>query len=193
MKIGRNQTESRSNTGLRPTPASAISPAPLRISVPLFAVSSVMFFLFLYVILPLLWDSSLPRFLTFNVVLVTPMLGLLAASLIAYRLEGWQISWPELRYRFRLNSMDGRSWLWTVALAVFMHGGRYALPITFAVVAIAILTGKSRSACPSSISLGSWPVYGHQLVHLAGRSVVGCHLATFRASLPPTIPWRLRT
>jgi hypothetical protein len=56
-------------------------------------------------VLPRLWGSAVSEFITFNVVLVLPMMLLLVASLVAYRLEGRDFQWSQFRDRFRLNFM----------------------------------------------------------------------------------------
>jgi membrane protease YdiL (CAAX protease family) len=117
-----------------------LKPLPLRVSIPLFAGSSLMFFLFLYFVLPRLWGSAVSEFTTFNVVLVLPMVLLLVASLVAYRLEGRDFQWSQFRDRFRLNSMTWHTWLWAIALAIFMYGGPYALPLSFALASAAVIT-----------------------------------------------------
>ena len=120
-----------------------LKPAPLRVSIPLFAGSSLMFFLFLYFVLPRLWDSVVSELFTFNVVLVLPMVLLLVASLVAYRLEGNDFQWSQFRDRFRLNSIDWHTWLWAIALAIFMYGGPYALPLSFALASAAVITERT--------------------------------------------------
>ncbi|MDQ2833465.1 MAG: CPBP family intramembrane metalloprotease [Acidobacteriota bacterium] len=122
------------------TAARPIPPARLPVAVAFFAASSLLFFFMLYRVLPALLHSEIAWFAAFNIVLVLPMVLLLVAALFAYRLEGRPFLWPALCDRFRLRQMSGTTWLWTAALAVFMYGGRFALPVTvsFAVIAIAL-------------------------------------------------------
>jgi hypothetical protein len=94
---------------------------------------------FLYLVLPRFWGSAVSEFTTFNVVLVLPMVLLLVASLVAYRLEGRDFQWSRFRDRFRLNSMSWQTWLWAIALAIFMYGGPYALPLSFAIASAAAI------------------------------------------------------
>ena len=42
------------------------------------------------------------------------MLGVLAAAWIGFRREGHPLTWVAFAARFRINRMDGRTWLWTV-------------------------------------------------------------------------------
>jgi membrane protease YdiL (CAAX protease family) len=44
---------------------------------------------------------------------------MLAAALIAYRLEGNPPTWEALKERFRLHRMTGRVWLWAIGLSLF--------------------------------------------------------------------------
>jgi membrane protease YdiL (CAAX protease family) len=41
---------------------------------------------------------------------------LLLAALVALRREGYPLTWPALRERFRLHPMDVRTWLWTLGV-----------------------------------------------------------------------------
>src|ERR1700730_6240233 len=123
-----------------------IPPARLPVVVAFFAASSLLFFFMLYVVLPALLRAGVSWFAAFNIVLVLPMALLLAAALVAYRLEDRPFVWPAVRDRFRLGRMSGMTWLWTVALSVFMYGGRFAIPITvaFAVIAIVLERREAR-------------------------------------------------
>ena len=74
-----------------------------------------------YVVMPLLAARGVPIFFNYSLVYITtPMLALIAASFIAYRHEGNSTSWSDFSHRFRLNKMDGRSWIWTIGLTLFM-------------------------------------------------------------------------
>jgi membrane protease YdiL (CAAX protease family) len=108
-----------------------ISPAPVSIALPLFAASSTLFFLALYVGLPILRRAGVSWFVTFNLVLVLPMSLLGAAALAGCRLEGRPFSWPALRDRLRLRRPDLTTWLWTLALSAFMYGGRWFFAVAF--------------------------------------------------------------
>jgi len=106
------------------------------------AASSLLFFLALYVGLPALRQAGVSWFATFNLVLALP-LGLLgAAALAACRLEGYALSWPALRDRLRLGRPDTSTWLWTVALSVFMYGGPWSSALAFVVALAAAVAGR---------------------------------------------------
>jgi len=71
--------------------------------------------------MPLLDERGVPIFYNYLLVYATvPMLLLIGASVIAYQREGNVISWSGLRTRFRLKRMDGKAWLWAIALTLFM-------------------------------------------------------------------------
>lgn len=71
--------------------------------------------------MPVLAQRGIPIFFNYLLIYATfPMLALIAASLIAYRGEGNPMSWPDFKNRFRLNKMDGKSWLWAIGLTLFM-------------------------------------------------------------------------
>jgi hypothetical protein len=62
--------------------------------------------------------------------------------------------------------MTWRTWLWAIALAIFMYSGPYALPVSFAVVSFSVLT--ERTALPqrlrwlvgiASFMFASWVIW----------------------------------
>jgi hypothetical protein len=120
-----------------------IPPMPLYRAALVFAATSLVFFLILYVLLPLLRRNNISWFVCFNLVLAVPMFLLVGCALLAYASEGNPLRWHDLRDRFRLRSMDLSSWLWTVGLAIFMFGGRFASLLAFASVLFAL--GLDRS------------------------------------------------
>src|SRR5580704_1776846 len=126
--------------------ASGLTPAPLRVSIPIFAATSLLFFTSLYVVMPMHRRAGASWFLIYNVVLALPMLLLVVAALVAFRAEGREFTWPQFSQRFRLGALDRTAWLWTAALAVFMVGGRYSQILTplLAGVAIAMEHNDSR-------------------------------------------------
>jgi membrane protease YdiL (CAAX protease family) len=98
----------------------------------------LVFFAFLYVLLPLLRRHKVSWFACFNLTLAAPMFLLVACALLAYAWEGNPLRWHDLRDRFRLRRMDLSSWIWTVGLAIFMFGGRYSSLVAFACVLFAL-------------------------------------------------------
>jgi hypothetical protein len=111
---------------------------PLYWAVLVFAATSLVFFAFLYLPLPLLRRNHFSWFVRFNLTLAAPMFLLVACALLAFVWEGNRHRWPDLRDRYRLRSMDLSSWIWTAALAIFMFGGRYANFLAFACVLFAL-------------------------------------------------------
>ena len=100
---------------------STIKPMSLRMALLYFGIPAAVAILIVYVLMPLLDARGVPIFYNYLLVYATvPMLALIAASLVAYRLEGNVLSWFEFKNRFRLNKMDGRSWLWAIGLLLFM-------------------------------------------------------------------------
>ena len=120
-----------------------IPPIPLYQAIFVFAATSLVFFVFLYVLLPLLRRHNVSWFACFNLTLAAPMFLLVACALLAYAWEGNPLRWHDLRDRFRLRRMGLSSWIWTVGLAIFMFGGRYSSLVAFACVLFAL--GLDRS------------------------------------------------
>jgi membrane protease YdiL (CAAX protease family) len=118
--------------------------APLSTSVPIFAATSLLFFVSLYVLLPYLRHKGASWFLTYNLALALPMFALVACALLAYRAEGRQFTWCAMRDRFRLERMDPCTWLWTASLSAFMYGGRFASFLSFGLAVVALTLEKRR-------------------------------------------------
>ena len=152
------------------TGASQLTPAPLRVAVPIFAATSLVFFFALYLVLPALRNRAFPWFAIYNIVLVLPTVLLVFAALVAYALEGRSFTWAGVRERFRLGKMESACWFWTAALSIFMFGGRYALYIAFALTVPAVLIETSSRPRVSSRWLlgiaaylaGSWLIWQSQ-------------------------------
>lgn len=115
----------------------SIRKAGLFASLLYFGISSAVFFTALYVILPLL-AGKFSWFQIFNIVLVIPMAVLLAAALVAVKIENNGYTPGDIKQRFRLQSMGWYEWLWTVSLSVFMFGGSLALPVAGGLAVLAI-------------------------------------------------------
>jgi membrane protease YdiL (CAAX protease family) len=111
----------------------------------IFTATSLVFFGFLYVLLPFLRQHDFSWFACFNLTLAAPMFLLVALALTAYAREGAPLRWDAFRERYRLSSMDLSSWIWTLALATFMFGGSYANLISFIVVLIALCFDRTRN------------------------------------------------
>jgi hypothetical protein len=128
----------KSQTTINPRSRPPIPPMPLYQAALVFAATSLLFFGFLYVVLPLLRRHNISWFASFNLALAAPMFLLVGCALFAYAREGNQLRWQDLRDRFRLHRMDLSSWVWTIGLAAFMFGGRYASLVAFACVLFAL-------------------------------------------------------
>ena len=115
-----------------------VRPAPLCEAAVIFASTSLVFFAFLYLLLPFLRLHNVSWFATYNLVLAAPMFMLVGCALLAYHLEGRRLRWPDVRERFRLGKMSLETWLWTAALSIFMLGGRYASLAAFILVLLAL-------------------------------------------------------
>ncbi len=98
-----------------------IKPLPFLPALLYFGIPSALAALIVYAVMPWLAARGVPIF--FNYMLTyatTPMLALIAASLIAYQREGRAMNWKGISDRFRFGPMTGRSWLWAIGLTVFM-------------------------------------------------------------------------
>ena len=107
--------------------SSGLKPMPIGLSLLFFGIPAVIGVLGLYVLLPALSRAGVPQLWNYTVSLAGVFPLLLAAALIAYRIEGHPLSWLALKRRFRLAEMGGREWLWTAGLLIVFVGGQILL------------------------------------------------------------------
>lgn len=100
----------------RAEPGPELRPMGVGLSILYFGIPSIVFTASILGLLPWMLRRGASPFLTFNVTYGIPLALMLAAAVIAYRLEGRPWSWQPFRQRMRLQTPDGRTWLWTVAL-----------------------------------------------------------------------------
>jgi len=92
----------------------------------------------LYVAMPALAQVGLSVFWNYVVTVVGMFPLLLGAALVAHWLEGRQLTWQQIKLRFRLHPISGREWLWTAGLLVIYVGGPLLLSPTARWLASAI-------------------------------------------------------
>lgn len=95
-----------------------LRPIGLLRSAAYFGVPATVFSVSLLGLLPWMVRAGLGGLAVFAVAFSGPLVLLLCAALIAYRLEGRAWTWESFRDRMRLRRLSGRDWLWTVALIV---------------------------------------------------------------------------
>ena len=93
-----------------------IRPMPLWVSLLCFAIPSAAGWIGVYLGLPALEEAGMPVFWAFWLCITLPLAGMLVASLVGFRLEGHPPTWAALKRRFRLEPIQGRQWLWVLAL-----------------------------------------------------------------------------
>jgi membrane protease YdiL (CAAX protease family) len=105
-------TEANSRTG-------SIQPMGPLSSLLYFGIPAAVLYAAVYLLIPALDDAGLSPFMAYLIALLIPLVLMLMAALIAYRLEGNPPTWEALKDRFRLHRMTGRMWLWTIGLSLF--------------------------------------------------------------------------
>ena len=118
-----------------PVPASqghrtTLKPMPLRLTLLFFGVPTAIGIAGLYVLLPALHRAGVPLLWNYSISFVGMFPLLLAAALVAYRIEGRTLSWRHLKQRFRIAPLGKAEWLWTAGLLVVYIGGQLALKPT---------------------------------------------------------------
>lgn len=100
-----------------------VKPLPFIASLPYFIIPALAFILSIYWLMPALMSAGMTEFVAYLLALTLPLVFMLAASLIALRMEGWPLTWTSIQERFRLRPMAGRDWLWTgLALLAMIVG-----------------------------------------------------------------------
>lgn len=126
------------NTPTSPTPP--VKPLPFWQALLFFAIPALVLVFAVYWVLPSLAASGLPVFTAYMVALLIPLVLMLIAALVAYRLEGRPLTWAAFADRFRLRRMTGKDWLWTlVGAALAMAGFALFLGIARALVASGLI------------------------------------------------------
>ena len=92
-----------------------LKPMPLWLSFILFGVPGAFIYWGMYNGVPLLVQNGIPLVVSFAL-LSLPGIGLLVASLVAYRLDGYSWNWAEFKDRFRLHAIKGKDWLWIIGI-----------------------------------------------------------------------------
>jgi membrane protease YdiL (CAAX protease family) len=93
-----------------------IKPMPLWVSLLCFGIPSAAGWLSIYVLMPALINFGVPLFWNFWLCLSVPLVGMLVAALIGFRLEGRPFTWTGIKDRFRLKPVQGKEWFGVLAL-----------------------------------------------------------------------------
>jgi membrane protease YdiL (CAAX protease family) len=99
----------------------ALKPLPLKTSWLFFAIPALVLVIAVYWGIPALVSMGQPPFTAYMIALLVPLVIMLAASLVAYRMEGRPLTWTDLAERFRLRPMSRKEWLWI--FVGFLAGG----------------------------------------------------------------------
>jgi membrane protease YdiL (CAAX protease family) len=101
-----------------------------------FGIPAAALFAAFHGLMPWLIAKGISFFYAFAFSLGLPLSGMLAAALIATRRERHSLNWANLQSRWRLQDMNGRSWLWTIVvllIAFVAYGGLTAVQNSLAV------------------------------------------------------------
>lgn len=100
------------------TPGGSIPLKPLGWtgSILLFGVPALVFTGFLFVVMPATVAAGASPFVAFHAGFMAPLVLMLAAAFLWYRLEGRPWTWAGIRDRFRLTRPDRGTWICTAAL-----------------------------------------------------------------------------
>jgi membrane protease YdiL (CAAX protease family) len=104
-----------------------LNPMPLWLSLLYFGIPTFIGVVALYWFLPVLVQAGVSMLWGFVITVSGMFPLLLAAALVAYRLEGRSFSRAGLAERFRLHTMGKLEWKWTLGLLVVFIGGQLLL------------------------------------------------------------------
>jgi membrane protease YdiL (CAAX protease family) len=102
------------------TETRALKPLPLSSALLYFGIPALVFVLSVYYLIPYFMGQGHTEFLSYSLALLIPLVFMLAASLIALRIEGYPVNWESIKQRFRLRRMDKADWIWTGVSLVIM-------------------------------------------------------------------------
>jgi membrane protease YdiL (CAAX protease family) len=95
-----------------------VSPMTLPQSLPFFLIPGLYGVVAQYVLLPYFVRLGISEESAYNTVHLTVFLGLLVATIVALRVEGWPPTWATIKDRLRLKRMDPTAWRWTLPFLV---------------------------------------------------------------------------
>jgi membrane protease YdiL (CAAX protease family) len=92
-----------------------------------FGVPALIFSASILGLLPILVRAGYANITIFAISFCGPLLLMLIAAFIAYRVEGNAWTWTAFRDRMRLRPMDRYDWLWAAAVVALSLGGMVAI------------------------------------------------------------------
>lgn len=125
----REKSNSLRNEQFQPRPMS------LPVAILLFGMSSLIFRLCVYGLMPKLMSSGIVPFWSFIVSYSLVLVLMAIASVIGFRREGYPMSLHAFAQRFRFHPIQGKEWLWILGL--FILGFVLTGPLIFTAQAIA--------------------------------------------------------
>ena len=92
-----------------------------------FGIPALMLAVAILGLLPWMIRHGVAPFPTFAATFMTPLVLMLGAAFVAYRLEGRDWNWTGIRDRLRLQRMTRRDWAWTLGLVLATFAIQYAI------------------------------------------------------------------
>ncbi len=145
-----------------------LRPIGLLASILYFGIPCAVFSASILGLLPWMKQHGYSDYVLFNVTFGGPLILMLIAAIVAYRLEGRPWTWAAFRDRMRLTRPTGRDWLWTIALVASGFLLPYLLnPLAEAVSGVTFYTppkefGEFMASMRSGLGMdlrGRWDVF----------------------------------
>ncbi len=99
----------------------SIKPIPLWESILLFGIPGMVLYFTIEYGVPYIDQKGVPLIFSFTLALYGPLGLLIPASIIAYKLEGNEMSWSAFKKRFRLKAIQGKAWLWIIGIYIVVQ------------------------------------------------------------------------
>lgn len=109
------------------------------VSLAYFGIPAIALIIGFYGFMPGLISAGIAPFYAYSLCLGIPLLGMLVAALVGYRLEGNLFRWGDFKDRFRIHQINKKDWLWIIAL---FFGSSFSLQAVR--VAISPLFGQAK-------------------------------------------------
>jgi len=97
-----------------------IKPMGIIPSILFFGIPSLIFSFSIYYVMQKLHQNGTNDFVNYIVSMTSPLVLMLVAAIIAYRIEGNSFGWTAFRTRFRLKRLTRKDWIYALVLFVVM-------------------------------------------------------------------------
>jgi len=107
-----------------------IKPIKFKHSLLFFGLPCAVIYPGIYHFVPLLDSRGVPLIVSWNIFMMGVIALLLPASIMAYKLEGNEMTWDTFKERFRLNPITGKAWLWILGTFIVVQTAEVLITVS---------------------------------------------------------------